>query len=148
MGRSFRGERRVLIGLLAGLISGFGAAAVHLTTMPVLDRGFLVPEILGDVVAGLLAVVVCLAVQLKQEEIHYRASIERVAIVAEVNHHVRNAIFPLCLAAQKTGDPQSVRIASEAVEKINLALRDATTDALSRRIEYGEAAPVSRARAA
>jgi hypothetical protein len=100
-------------------------------------------------VAGLFAVVVCLAIQLKQEEVHYRAAMERVAIIAEVNHHVRNAVFPLCLAAQKTGDPQSIRMASDAVDKINLALKDATTDALSRRIEYGESpVPIGRARAA
>jgi len=147
--RSFRGETRILIALLAGVITGAGAAAVHLTTMPILERQFLVPEILGDLVAGLLATVVCLAIQLKQEEVHYRAAMERVAIIAEVNHHVRNAVFPLCLSAQKTGDPQSVRIANEAVEKINLALKDATTDALSRRIEYGESTrPAGRARAA
>jgi hypothetical protein len=147
--RSFRGEKRILIALLAGIITGVAAAGVHLTTMPVLDREFLVPEILGDVVAGLLTIVVCLAIQLKQEEVHYRAAMERVAIIAEVNHHVRNAVFPLCLAAQKTGDPQSIRIASDAVDKINLALKDATTDALSRRIEYGETTqPVGRARAA
>ena len=147
--RSFRGERRILIALLAGVVTGVAAAAVHLATMPVFERGFLVPEVLGDVVAGLFTVVVCLAIQLKQEEVHYRAAMERVAIIAEVNHHVRNAVFPLSLAAHKSGDPQSIRIASEAVEKINLALKDATTDALSRRIEYGESpTPIGRARAA
>ncbi len=147
--RSFRGEKRILIALLAGVITGSAAAAVHLSTMPLLSHGFLVPEVLGDLVAALLAVVVCLAIQLKQEEVHYRAAMERVAVIAEVNHHVRNAVFPLCLAAQKSGDPQSIRIANEAVEKINLALRDATTDALSRRIEYGETpVAIRRARAA
>lgn len=147
--RQRRGEKRILIALLAGLVTGGAAAAVHLSTMPLLERGFLVPEVLGDVVAGLFAVIVCLAIQLKQEEVHYRAAMERVAIIAEVNHHVRNAVFPLCLAAQRTGDPQSIRMANEAVEKINLALKDATTDALSRRIEYGESAvPIGRARAA
>ncbi len=147
--RSVRGEKRILIALLAGIITGSAAAAVHLITNPSIERAFLVPEVLGDVVAGLCTVVVCLAIQLKQEEVHYRAAMERVAIIAEVNHHVRNAVFPLCLAAQKSGDPQSIRIASDAVEKINLVLRDATTDALSRRIEYGEApAKMGRARAA
>ncbi len=137
--RSFRGEVRILIALLAGVIAGSAAAAVHLIINPAFEPRFLVPEILGDVVAGLVTVVVCLAIQLKQEEVHYRAAMERVAIIAEVNHHVRNAVFPLCLAAQKTGDPQSIRMANDAVDKINLALKDATTDALSRRIEYGEA---------
>ncbi len=147
--RNRRGEKRILIALLSGVITGGAAAAVHLSTMPLFERGFLVPEVLGDIVAGLFAVVVCLAIQLKQEEVHYRAAMERVAIIAEVNHHVRNAVFPLCLAAQKAGDPQSIRIANEAVEKINLALKDATTDALSRRIEYGETSrPIGRARAA
>ena len=32
------------------------------------------------------------------------SAMERAAIVAELNHHVRNAIFPLCLAVQRSGD--------------------------------------------
>lgn len=49
---------------------------------------------------------------------------DRVAIVAELNHQVRNAVFPLCLSVQRKGDTESNRIANDAVERINIALRD------------------------
>ena len=98
----------------------------------------LLHAMLGDFIAGLTTVVVCLAIQLKQEEVHYDTSIERAAIVAELNHHVRNAIFPLCLAVQKVGDAEALKAANDAVERINIALRDATTDALSGKMDYAE----------
>ncbi len=130
-------EKKLAIAVLSGVIVALAAAAVHLATMP-MDRVLMVHEFIGDFVAGLTTVIVCLAIQLKTEEVHYRTAIERAAIIAEVNHHVRNAVFPLCLAVQKTGDTESIRVANEAVERINIALKDATADALSRRVDYGE----------
>ncbi len=117
------------------------ASATHLLLMP-LDRTTVLHSILGDVIAALTAVVVCLAIQLRQEEIHYQTAIERAAIVAELNHHIRNAVFPLSLAIHKTGDAGAISTAEEAVERINIALQDATADALSGRVRYtSEASP-------
>jgi hypothetical protein len=61
---------------------------------------------------------------------------ERAAIVAELNHHVRNAIFPMHIAVQRLGDADAKRIADDAVERINLALKDATADALAQNVDY------------
>ena len=133
------GQRSSKIGLavLCGFIVAAISAGVHLGIMP-RDRGSILPAMLGDFIAGLTTVVVCLAIQLKQEEVHYRTAIERAAIVAELNHHVRNAIFPLCLAVQKVGDGEALKAANDAVDRINLALRDATSDALSGKVDYSE----------
>jgi hypothetical protein len=98
---------------------------------------------MGDLIAGLVATLVCLAVMLKHEETHFRLAMDRAAIVAELNHHVRNAVFPLCLAVQKLGDPEANRIAADAVERINIALKEAAADVFAKRIEYG-VPPVSR----
>lgn len=108
-----------------------------MATMP-LERAIVLHVLVGDLIAGLTSVIVCLAIQLKQEEVHYQTSIERAAIVAELNHHIRNAVFPLCLAVQKTGDADSVKVAAEAVDRINIALKDATADALSGRTNYAQ----------
>ncbi len=137
MARNGKRGSKIGLAVLCGLIVAALAAGVHLTIMSH-DRAVLLPAMLGDFIAGLTAVVVCLAIQLKQEEIHYRTAIERAAIVAELNHHVRNAIFPLCLAVQKMGDGDSLKAANDAVERINLALRDATSDALAGRVDYSE----------
>src|SRR5207245_10599598 len=101
-----------------------------------IERTMLVHELIGDLVAGLVAVLVSLSIHLKYEGLYYRFAMERAAIVAEVNHHVRNAVFPLSLAVQRSGDDGAIKMADEAVERINIALRDALTDALSRNIQY------------
>lgn len=129
---------KISLSVLCGIIVTVIATAVHVATLPT-DRGLLLHAGIGDLIAGLTAVIFCLAIQLRQEEIHYKTAMERAAIVAELNHHVRNAVFPLCLAVQKAGDPDSVKTANDAVDRINLALRDATTDALSGRTDYSEA---------
>ncbi len=61
---------------------------------------------------------------------------DRAAIVAELNHHVRNALFPMHIAVMRLGDTDSKKIADEAMERINIALKDATADALARRVDY------------
>ena len=132
-----RNRGKIWLAVLCGFIVAIIAAGVHLGTMAH-DGTTIMHALLGDFIAGLTAVVVCLAIQLKQEEVHYQTAIERAAIVAELNHHVRNAIFPLCLAVQKLGDGDSMKAANDAVDRINLALRDATADALSGKMDYTE----------
>ncbi|HWR54812.1 MAG TPA: hypothetical protein VN428_27130 [Bryobacteraceae bacterium] len=56
--------------------------------------------------------------------------------MAELNHHIRNAVFPLSLAVHKGGDGDAIKTAEDAVDRINIALKDATADALSGRVQY------------
>jgi hypothetical protein len=126
---------KVGVAVLSGLLVGVMAAATHLVMMP-LERSIILHTLVGDLIAALTAVVVCLAIQLRQEEVHYQTAIERAAIVAELNHHIRNAVFPLSLAVHKGGDATAIGTAQEAVERINIALQDATADALSGRTQY------------
>ena len=102
------------------------------------DQSLVTHIMLGDLVAALTSMIVCLAIQLRQEEVHFASAMTRAAIVSELNHHVRNAVFPLCLAVQKSGDKDASQLATEAVERINVALKEATADALSGRSNYGE----------
>ncbi len=135
MARTRYNGRKLAVAVLSGIVVGGITAGIHLLTLP-REQGVMLHASLGDFIAGLTTVVVCLAIQLRQEEVHYRNAIERAAIVAELNHHVRNAVFPLCLAVQKTGSDEAVRAASDALDRINLALKDATADALAGRVEY------------
>jgi hypothetical protein len=136
-------EKKVGVALLAGLVVTATGVAVDLSLIP-FERGILIHQLLGDCIAGLVATLVCLAVMLRHEEVHFRVAMERAAIVAELNHHVRNAVFPLCLAVQKLGDQEANRIAADAVERINIALKETATDVFARRIEYGSPATLSR----
>lgn len=120
-------QRKVLLALVFG-------GLVALVTIG-LDLSFIRFEhllahlVLAGCIAGLLTIIFTLALQLKQEEQHYLFAAERAAVLAEVNHHVRNAIFPLCVAVNRNGDPDASRLVSECVERINMALRDASVDA-------------------
>ena len=51
-----------------------------------------------------------------------------------MNHHVRNAIFPLCLAVQKGDDVNGQKICDDATNRINIALREAVTDVFSQKV--------------
>ena len=126
----------MLVAILAGLIVALVTASVDLLVLP-LQRGQIAHQLVSAFIAGLLTVIVRLAIQLRQEEVHYQTALDSAAIVSELNHHVRNAVFPLCLAVHKVGDTEAVRLAHEAVERINIALKDATADALSGRVDYG-----------
>jgi hypothetical protein len=128
---------KISLAVLCGLIVTLIAAGVHLATVPH-DMNFRNIAV-GDLIAGLTAIIVCLAIQLRQEEVHYRTAMERAAIVAELNHHVRNAVFPLCLAVQKTGNEEAIKTSNDAVDRINIALKDATADAIAGRVEYDSA---------
>ncbi len=135
-----RNSYKVLASAIAGLLVWSVSAIANLALLP-LDTTGRIRLVVGCSIGGLMAVVVTLALQLWHEEVHYRVALQRAAIVAELNHHVRNAVFPLCIAVQKLGDADANRSADDAVERINLALRDATTDALTRDVEYGESEP-------
>src|SRR5690349_9248545 len=94
---------KLWIALLGGLVIGIAAAGVDLTVIT-FQKEIMIHQLVGDAIAALVGVLVCLALQLRNEELHYRFAMERAAIVSELNHHVRNAIFPLCLAVQRSGD--------------------------------------------
>lgn len=126
---------RVLMAVLAGLLVWFFASLADFALLP-LERALVVRQVVANSIAGLMAIVVILAIELRYEGVHYRVAMDRAAIISELNHDIRNAVFPVCIALQKTGDPESNRIADQAIERINLALRDATADALARRIDY------------
>jgi hypothetical protein len=132
--------RKILVSIVCGLLVGAIAGGIHWATVPH-DRVLITHLFLGDLIAGLSTIIVCLAIQLRQEEVHFASAMSRAAIVSELNHHVRNAVFPLCLAVQKLGDKDASQLANDAVERINIALKEATADAISGRATYGEEIP-------
>jgi hypothetical protein len=125
---------KFLIALGAGLLVTVTALLVNMAAMQ-FDRTLTLRQLVGHVVAGVVTVLVAIAIQLKYEGLYYRFAMDRVAIVAELNHHVRNAVFPLCLAVQRGGDAEANRMANDSVERINIALRDAMADAFTRNFD-------------
>jgi hypothetical protein len=139
IGVRFQGPqgRKIFTSIMAGVAVWLVSAAANIALLQ-LDRTGIVRVVVGTSIGGLMAVVVSLALQLRHEEVHYRVAVQRAAIVAELNHHVRNAVFPLCIAVQRLGNTDANKIADDAVERINLALKDATADALAGTVDYSE----------
>jgi hypothetical protein len=120
------------IGGAAVFVAGM---AVNLALLPH-DRALIIPLLIANGVTGLIAVVIALALQLRHEERNNRSAIEKAAAMAELNHNVRNAVFPLFLAVQRASDPEADRLANEAMSRLNIALRDAAVDAYSGKVSY------------
>lgn len=133
-------ENKVTKAIAAGVVVWLASSAAQYALIP-MDLALVARHMVANSIGGLVAVIVTLAIQLKQEEVHYHVAMERAAIVAELNHHVRNAIFPMHIAVQRLGDADAKKIADDAVERINLALKDATADALSQRVNYSDNRP-------
>jgi hypothetical protein len=128
-------EFKVLKAVAAGALVWLVSFVAQMALLPI-DRSLVARQIIANCVGGLVTVIVTLAVQLRHEEIHFQVAMDRAAIVAELNHHVRNAIFPMHIAVQSLGNAEAKKTADEAVERINMALKDATFDALARRVDY------------
>src|SRR3954470_17127844 len=124
-------SRKIVIALTSGSMVTCTAVLIHI----VLSNGVVAPHAyLADVIAGLVSVMFCLGIHLYYESLYYRFALERAAVFSEVNHHVRNAIFPLCLAVQKGDDANGQRICDDATNRINIALREAVTDVFSQKV--------------
>jgi len=123
-----------LIGGVAVLGSGLAVDVALLGH----ERRIFIPFLVANCVAGLVAMIAGLSFHLNQEERHFRFATEKAVAMAELNHHLRNAVFPLLLAVQRFNDPESNRLASEATSRIDIALRDAAVDAYSGEIRYAE----------
>jgi hypothetical protein len=137
--KRYKNGGKILVSICCGVLVGAAIGAIHWTIVPH-ERQLMTHIFLGDLIAALSTMIVCLAIQLRQEEVHFASAMSRAAIVSELNHHVRNAVFPLCLAVQKSGDKDASQLANEAVERINVALKEATADAISGRASYAEEA--------
>ncbi len=128
-------ERKVIKAVAAGALVWIVASVADVALIPI-DHSLIPRFAIANLVGALVAVIVSLAFQLKHEEVHFQVAMERAAIVAELNHHIRNAIFPMHLTLQTLGNADAKKISEEAVERVNIALKDANTDALSGRVDY------------
>ncbi len=138
-------EYKVAAAVGAGVLVWLASSLADVALLP-LDRILLPRKLVANVIGGLMAVVVSLVLQLRSEEVQNRVALERAAIIAELNHHIRNAVFPLRIVVQSLGNAEANKSADDAMERINIALRDATADALARKVRYP--APESSGRAA
>jgi hypothetical protein len=53
-----------------------------------------------------------------------RLTVARMQVIAEMNHHIRNALSPISLSLDATEDQYLTRVISESVDRIDWALRE------------------------
>jgi len=123
-------SRKIVIALTAGAMVTSVGILMHTLLGGNVDRHTYV----ADLIAGMISAIFALGIHLYYEGLYYRFALERAAVFSEVNHHVRNAIFPLCLAVQKGDDVNGQKICDDATNRINIALREAVTDVFSQKV--------------
>ena len=114
-----------------GIVSFLATELMHYLLVP--DIGRFQERML---VEGLSAFVVsCLAAKLlHMSQEHDRLIVARMQVIAEMNHHIRNALSPVSLSLDATDNQQLNRVISEAVDRIDWALREI----LPRELPLGE----------
>ncbi len=77
----------------------------------------------SDALAALLGALLILRLSYNFIE-RRRAIVERLKVIAEVNHHIRNALDLIQLSAQTTADKRAIEVIQEGVDRIEWALRE------------------------
>ncbi len=54
----------------------------------------------------------------------HRLTIARMQVIAEMNHHIRNALAPISLSVDAIENQQLIRVISDGVDRIDWALRE------------------------
>jgi hypothetical protein len=108
-------------GLGIGIVSFLATELMHSILVPDIGRS---PERL--LAEGFSALVVALLaaklIQVTRER--HQMLLARMQVIAEMNHHIRNALSPLSLSLDDTENQQLKNLASEAVDRIDWALRE------------------------
>jgi len=111
------------------LATAIGVGAVSFLATELMHR-WLVPDLgrnrerwVAEAFSALI--VTCLVAKLAQmARQQYHATIARMQVIGEMNHHIRNAIAPIALAADTIENQHLIRIVSEGVDRIDWALRE------------------------
>jgi len=110
-----------LIALGVGLVCFAITELLHSLLVP--DIGRQKERWLAEAIAALavsLLTAKLMAVMHRQHE----ATLARLQVISEINHHIRNALMAISASADLTSDERCLRLISESVERIDWALRE------------------------
>ncbi len=116
-------SRRFVLGVAlgVGLVSFLATEFLHYWLVP--DLGRHQERLLAE---GLSALIVsCLIAKLASvTRQRHRLTVARIQVIAEMNHHIRNALAPIALSVDAIENQQLLRVISEGVDRIDWALRE------------------------
>jgi hypothetical protein len=107
--------------LAVGIVSFLVTELMHSILVPDIGRS---PERL--LAEGFSAVIVSLlaAKLIQVTRQRHQLLLARMQVIAEMNHHIRNALSPLSLSLDETENQQLKTVIGEAVDRIDWALRE------------------------
>jgi signal transduction histidine kinase len=111
----------VFAAVAIGAVSFLVTELMHYVLVPDIGRSpeRLLAEGFSALVAALLAAKL---IQVNRER--HQMLLARMQVIAEMNHHIRNALSPLSLSLDDTENQQLKSVVSEAVDRIDWALRE------------------------
>ncbi|MGB2606299.1 MAG: hypothetical protein WBC78_22020 [Candidatus Sulfotelmatobacter sp.] len=121
-GRTLATSRRFVVGaaIAVGVVSFLATELMHYVLVP--DIGRSRERILAETFSALLvSLLTAKLVQITRER--HRLTMARMQVIAEMNHHIRNALSPISLL-DDTENQQLNRVISDAVDRIDWALRE------------------------
>ena len=113
--------RVIGIALGVGIVSFVTTELMHRWLVPDLGRNR--ERWLAEAFSALI--VTCLVARLAQmAREQHRATVARMQVIGEMNHHIRNALAPIALSVDSIENQQLIRIISDGVDRIDWALRE------------------------
>jgi hypothetical protein len=104
-----------------GVVAFAATELMHYLLVP--DIGRSNERLLAEGLSALL--VSCLTAKLVYiSRERHRLMMARMQVIAEMNHHIRNALSPVSLSVDASENQQLDRVVSEAVDRIDWALRE------------------------
>jgi signal transduction histidine kinase len=117
--RSWQSILGVALGV--GLVSFLATEFMHRWLVPDIGRNrerWLAEAFSAFLVTCLVAKLVHMA---REQQ---RRTVARMQVIAEMNHHIRNALAPIALSVDAIENQQLIRIISDGVDRIDWALRE------------------------
>lgn len=116
-------SRRFVLGVAlgVGLVSFLATELLHYWLVP--DIGRNQERLLAEGLSALIVSALVAKFASVSRERH-RETMARMQVIAEMNHHIRNALAPIALSVDTTENQQLVSAISEGVDRIDWALRE------------------------
>jgi hypothetical protein len=115
--------RVVVVAIGVGLVSFLATELMHYLLVP--DLGGRWERLLAEGVSALLVAVLTAGLMNIADQ-RREAALLRMQVIAEMNHHIRNALaaISLSLPEDTTQNQQSIRVISDSVDRIEWSLRE------------------------
>jgi hypothetical protein len=112
-----------LVAISCGFVTWAITQLLHFLFYPVVDETLILKRMPADILAGVL--VGLLLYRVMDQAYKRRAAVlERLEVIARLNHQIRNALHVISLSAYSTQNKLAIDTIRESVERINRSLRE------------------------